>query len=88
MGIISDRRIAEFKKKVTRGEASYTPASGTELRALETLKNLAEDCARITALEISGERDGNGCWSGCDAFLESWKSLEGAWSEYKTRAQR
>jgi hypothetical protein len=87
MGQVTDARIAEFREAVARGEASYKPATGRKLELLERMKTILDgggplSLSKVIDLEISGERDGNGYWSGACAPLEMIEELYSLCVEY------
>ncbi len=45
-------------------------------KVLAELSRVATDFADILAKEVSGERDGNGCWYGSDAFGGAMEEME------------
>ncbi len=65
MGQFRDFTIASFQE-----QAGLEPASGQRRELLERMQQVAFDLIRILELEISGIRDGDGNWGGCDPVFE------------------
>ena len=82
MGWKTDMRIAEFKARLARGEVSYEPAAGENLRLLEKLEQAVKDFAAVIPLEKTGERDGDGVWHGSDAVGGLFEDLKQAGDEF------
>ncbi len=47
------------------------PACGQQRELLERMQQVAFDLIKILELEISGIRDGDGCWGYCDPVFET-----------------
>ncbi len=61
MGVYRDAAIAGFQE-----HAGLKPACGQRRELLERMQRVAFDLIRILELEISGIRDGDGYWGGCN----------------------
>ncbi len=65
MGQLRDSAIASFQK-----HAGLDLRCGQQRELLERMQRVAFDLIRILELEISGIRDGDGYWGGCDPVSE------------------
>lgn len=83
MGMITDAKIARFKERLARGEVSYQPAQGAALIALNKAEAYAREFIRILPLEKSGERDGDGYWSGSNPIDGLPRAILEAYQEYE-----
>ena len=70
MGQIRDANNASFQE-----HAGLEPARGQRLELLKRMQQEAFDLIRIHELEISGIRDGDGYWGGCDPVNETVSQL-------------
>lgn len=66
MGQLRDTVIARFQE-----HAGLEPTCGQRLELLQRMQQKAFELIRILELEMSGIRDGDGYWSGCDPVFET-----------------
>jgi len=66
MGHIRDGAIKRFQE-----HAGLEPTCGQRLELLQRMQQKAFELIRILELEMSGIRDGDGKWSGCDPVFET-----------------
>ena len=71
MGVIRDSDIASFQK-----HAGLEPARGQQCELLRSMQRVAFDLIKALELEISGIRDGDGYWGGCDPVHETVFELD------------
>jgi hypothetical protein len=64
MGSLSDSKIADFEKKhlVWLRRNGVVPARGERAELLRNLLSNMRDLVEVLELELSGFRDGDGCW--------------------------
>ncbi len=65
MGQLRNVAIEMFQE-----HAGLKPACGQQRELLERMQRVAFDLIRILELEMSGIRDGDGCWGYCDPVSE------------------
>ncbi len=65
MGQLRDFAITSFQER-----AGLEPPRGQQRELLERMQRVAFDLIRALELEISGIRDGDGSWTGCDPVSE------------------
>ncbi len=65
MGQLRDAAIASFQE-----HAGLKPSCGQQRELLERMQRVAFDLIKALELEISGIRDGDGNWGGCDPVFE------------------
>lgn len=75
MGVMRNAQIEAFKAAVERGDAAYEPATGRRAELIEAATRQARGLIETLALEASGVRDGDGCWSGGDPIDYYHRSL-------------
>jgi hypothetical protein len=77
MGAMRNSEIDAFQRK-----AGIEPATGAQLAALNDMQQKAFELIRVIELERCGIRDGDGSWSGSDAFGGTVEQLMQAYRSY------
>jgi len=70
MGQVRNTTIEMFQK-----HAGLEPARGQQCEMLKRMQHHAFELIRILEMEISGIREGDGLWSGCDPVHETVNEL-------------
>ena len=77
---VSDAALGEALRRTLNRAESIDRALSER-----ALLSRAEGLAEVLRLEISGERDGNGCWSGSDPVEWHIEAMEDALQRYRQR---
>ena len=72
MGSRTDAHLAAFQE-----ETGIKPATGERAEILRRLQDAAFEAIKIIELEMSGIRDGDGCWHGGDVVGGTISDLVG-----------
>jgi hypothetical protein len=83
MGQMTDAKIAAWQEAHGIG-----PATGDSAKKLRELSGLAYELIRMIELEISGIRDGDGAWHGCDPLDGTVRQISDCWQRFKDAAKQ
>jgi hypothetical protein len=71
MGSLTDAKIQAWQE-----EHGITPVTGERAALLEKMSALAVELIQIAQLELSGIRDGNGCWHGGEPIAQTLYEMD------------
>jgi len=83
MGQMTDAKTAAWQEA-----HGIKPATGDRLEKLREMSRSAYELIQVIELEISGIRDGDGCWHGSDPLDGTVLEISDRWQLFKRAAKQ